>query len=204
MFYHVRGTLSLIGAGFAVVEAGGIGYKLTVSQNTAVSLSDADGKEVRLFTHLAVREDGLELFGFYTEAELTAFKLLISVSGVGPKVALAVLSVFTPDKLAYAISSEDVKSISRSPGVGNKTAARIVLELRDKVSDELPLAANADVILPSSKKAAPLSGVLQEAADALSVLGYNRTEVADALKKIPTDNMSVEQIITAALRHFSK
>ncbi len=205
MFYHIRGTVVLIEASMAVVEAGGVGYQLTVSQNTAVALSDFDRKEVRVFTHLAVREDGVELFGFYEKAELDAFRLLTSVSGVGPKAAMAILSLFTPDKLSYAIASEDTKAIARASGVGAKTAARIVLELHDKVSvGAAAVAAGATLSSVSGAQTAAVSGKLSEAQDALSVLGYSRTEIAGALREIKTDGMTVEQIITAALKRFSK
>ncbi len=203
MLYHIRGELILLEGGTAVIEANGVAYRMTVSQNTAVSAASHERKELRLFTHMAVREDGVELFGFYEKEELDAFRLLINVSGVGPKVALAVLSLFTPDRLAYAIAAEDAKSIARASGVGTKTAARIVLELRDKVSASLP---NSEGGITSGKSAVlpKNSEKLEEAADALSVLGYHRTEISDALRAVFTDDMTTEQIITAALKRFSK
>ncbi len=204
MLYHIRGELILLEGGTAVVEAGGVGYRMTVSQNTAVSAADHIHEEIRLFTYMAVREDGVELFGFYTKDELDTFKLLINVSGVGPKVALAVLSLFTPDRLAYAIASEDAKAIARASGVGAKTAARIVLELHDKVSASVPLPGGKDAPLG---KAAPMpksSQALQDAADALSVLGYKNAEISEAIRAVAEDGMTTEQIITAALKRFSK
>lgn len=205
MFYHVHGKLALCEANMAVVDCGGVGYQLTVSLSTATALSGKIGENVLLFTHLQVREDGVELFGFGSKEELSCFRLLISVSGVGPKAAMAILSQLSPDKLAYAICTEDVKAISRANGVGGKTAARVVLELKDKISKDqltgLPSAMDAAPAAAGST-AAP-SGKLGEAADALSVLGYTRAEITDALRGIDPQGKSVEQIITSALARFA-
>lgn len=205
MFYHVRGTLVVCESGFAVVECGGVGYQLTISLNTAERIGGKMNTEVRLFTHLAVREDGVELFGFSSREELSAFRLLIGVSGVGPKAATSILSQLSPDRFAYAVSSGDVKALSRANGIGAKTAARIILELKDKIAkdsmgaSDAPLSASASV---SSQKA--VGGKLSEAADALAVLGYSRAEVAEVLRSIDTASLSLEGIITAALRRFSE
>lgn len=203
MLYHVRGTLVLCESGLAVVECGGVGYALTISLNTAEKLASSVGTEARLFTHLQVREDGVELFGFGDKEELSAFRLLISVSGVGPKAAMSILSQLTPDRFAYAVCTEDAKALSRANGIGAKTAARIVLELKDKISkDQLTGASPA---IPST---APMpqakSGKLSEAADALAVLGYSRAEVTETLRHIDTQSLTLEQIITAALKYFSE
>ena len=205
MFYHVRGILVSKEPSLAVVECGGVGYALTVSQTTFDGLSDALSKEVRLYTHLAVREDGVELFGFLRKEELDAFRLLITVSGVGPKAAMAILSLFTPERLAIAVANEDARAIAKANGVGPKTAARIVLELKDKMAAEAPVLSGdgATLALADTPKEAA-SGILREASDALSVLGYHRTEIAEALRTIDTKNMSLEDIITAALRRFVK
>ncbi len=203
MFYHVRGELIALENGFAVVECGGVGYKATVSANTLAAISEKRGAEVRLFTHLAVREDGIELFGFASEDELSAFRLLTTVSGIGPKVALGVLSGMTPDRLFTAIVAEDVKALAKAPNVGKKTAARIILELKDK----LPVIGTALSFAASESQApvpAALSGTLADAADALSVLGYGRTEIHSAIAQIPTEGKTLEQIIAAALRQFAK
>lgn len=204
MLYHVKGELALTEGNLAVVDCSGVGYALTVSLNTAEKLSPMLGSEVFLFTHLQVREDGVELFGFSGREELSCFRLLIGVSGVGPKAAMSILSAMTPDRLAYAISTEDTKAISRAPGIGVKTAARVVLELKDKLSkDQL----SGDLASLRDKAPAPLptgGGKLSEAADALAVLGYSRAEVADALRTINTEGLSLEEIITAALRRFSQ
>jgi Holliday junction DNA helicase RuvA len=205
MFYHIAGKFVHKEENFAVIDCAGVGYRLTVSMNTADALGYADGERtVKLYTYLQVREDDIELFGFYTEDELAAFRLLISVSGVGPKAAMSILSLLTPEKLALAVASEDIKAISRANGVGAKTAARVVLELKDKfkgLSSVSPLS-----VAPSAGvgAAAPSGGKLGEALEALTVLGYGRAEVTEALRKLDTTSLSVEQIITAALKHFAK
>lgn len=207
MFYHIAGEFVHIDESFAVIDCGGVGYRLTVSRNTATALgTPGEGRRVKLFTSLQVREDDIELFGFADEAELAAFRLLISVSGVGPKAAMAILSLFNPDQLAIAVASEDTKAISRANGVGAKTAARVVLELKDKFG-AIPVTGKAGSIktaLGLTGGAAPSGGKLGEALDALSVLGYSRAEASEAMRHIDTAALSVEQIITAALKYFAK
>ena len=130
MYYSLRGNIIHLGPNIAVVECAGVGYKCQTTINTIKNLKV--NKEAKLYTHLNVREDAMELFGFYTEEELSAFKTLIGVSGVGPKVGLAILSVLSPQQISIAIASEDLKAITMAPGVGKKLAQRIVLELKDK------------------------------------------------------------------------
>ena len=204
MLYHVKGKLVLCEGSLAVVDCGGVGYALSVSYNTAEKLSPLLDREVLLFTHLQVREDGVELYGFGGREELSVFRLLISVSGVGPKAAMSILSTLTPDRFAYAVCTEDVKAISRAPGVGGKTAARIVLELKDKISKE-QMAGDLDSLKDTAPaRALPDSGKLSEAADALGVLGYSRSEVASVLREIDTVSLSLEDIIKVALRRISE
>lgn len=204
MFYHVKGELCLVEAGMAVVDCGGVGYQLTVSANTSGALSGKLGQTVKLLTYLAVREDGVELFGFLTKEELACFRLLISVSGVGPKAALAILSVMTPDKFSYAVCTEDAKALSRAPGIGNKTAARIVLELKDKISKDTVSGFGAGMDASPGGAPAPAGGALAEAVDALAVLGYSRAESLDALKHTAGKDMPLEAMITAALKYFAQ
>lgn len=208
MFYHIAGEYVHSEESFVVLDCGGVGYKLTVSRTTADALghpSHATGK-VKLYTDLQVREDGVELFGFYTEEELSAFRMLIAVSGVGPKAALSILSLFTPDALALAVAAEDVKAISRANGVGPKTAARVVLELRDKFKGlpSAPSAVHSGTAPGFGGGASASGGKLSEALEALTVLGYGRTEVMAALQKVDTATMTVEQMITSALKYFAK
>ena len=206
MFYHLQGELCLADATGAVVDCGGVGYQVTISANTANALSGSLGQKVKLFTYLAVREDGVELFGFRTREELSCFKLLITVSGVGPKAAMSILSTMTPDRFAYAVCTEDAKALSRAPGIGGKTAARIVLELKDKISKDQMAGDLASLKeLPTAK--APVggtSGKVKEAEDALGVLGYSRAEIASVLRDVDTATLSLEDIIKVALRRFSE
>lgn len=205
MFYYLDGELVLCDANAAVIDCGGVGYQLTVSMTTAESINGKTGEKCRLYTHLQVKEDGVELFGFATREELSAFRLLISVSGVGPKAAMSILSLLSPDRFAYAVATEDTKALSRAPGVGGKTAARIVLELKDKLSKD-QLTGSLSSMEGGKKASAPLpsGGKLGEAADALSVLGYSRAEINDVLRGIDVSGLSLEQIITASLRLFSE
>ncbi len=199
MFYYISGKLAHKSFGFAVIDAGGVGYKLTVSQNTYDKLP-LPGNPAKLFTYLAVREDGIELFGFSDETELSSFQMLITVSGVGPKAAMSILSLLTPEKFALAVCTEDTKAISKANGVGPKTAARIVLELKDKLIKEHGNEFSAVPEAVSSVKGAPARGKLTEALDALMVLGYQRAEASAVLKSLPTEQMTLEEIIRQALK----
>lgn len=207
MFYYLSGTLALAAPGLAVVDVGGVGYKLTISENTYAALprrglTDAAAPGVKLYTYMAVREDDIELFGFASEAELSSFRMLLGVSGVGPKAAMAILSILTPEKFALAVCMEDRKAIAKASGIGPKTAARIVLELKDKLQKQfaadaggLPDAEEAEFVAATGGKSK-----LAEAQDALLVLGYTRQEAVHVLKSIPVDQMSVEDIIKEALK----
>ena len=203
MLYHVRGELIYRDSSTAVVECGGVGYKTTVSLNTSESLVGKEGKSVRLFTHLAVREDGIELFGFFRKEEMEAFRLLTSVSGIGPKAAMAILSLFTPERLAVAIVSEDARAIAKANGVGPKSAARVVLELKDKMKERAEISSVDGTDTPSVSPVA-LSGATAEAADALAVLGYNRSEINTVLRSFDSSKMTTEEIIRTALGRFIK
>ena len=137
MFYYLNGNLEYRDANTCVIDCAGVGYKLTVSLPTSDSLVNKMNQRVKLYTYLAVREDGIELFGFGTNEERTCFNQLIGVSGVGPKAAMSILSTLTPDKFSLAVCTDDVKAISKAPGIGAKTAARVILELKDKVSKDM-------------------------------------------------------------------
>lgn len=208
MFYYISGTLSHLENGCAVIDAGGIGYRLTISGTTYDAMpANRSVKEppfVRLYTHLAVREDDIELFGFATLEELSTFKLLISVSGIGPKAAMSILTLLTPEKFALAVCTDDKKTIAKANGIGPKTAARIILELKDKLmkenagTDFTTVAQSADIPSTGGKKS-----TVSEAIDALLVLGYTRSEALSALKDIP-DTLSLEEIIRTALKKLMK
>ena len=207
MFYYISGKLAKLDGSFAVVDAGGVGFKMTISKSTYYRLSgNNEAPTVKLYTYMAVREDGTELFGFATEEELSAFKLLITVSGVGPKAAISILSTLTPEKLALAICTEDKKAISQANGIGAKTAARIILELKDKLKAEGMGDADDNSLssLGSDVGAAPdKSGKLSDAQDALTVLGYSRSEAARALATIDT-SLELDDIIRLALKKLMK
>lgn len=207
MLYHVYGELVLTEPGSAVIDCNGVGYKLTVSNTTLSSLPALNTeKKVKLLTHLQVREDGVELFGFYSHEELYAFKLLTSVSGVGPKAAMAILSLLTPEKFALAVTTEDAKSLSRASGVGAKTAARIVLELRDKIAKDFPSFADHSSGVKSSAGGGGFpesKATFSDAQDALLVLGYSRAEAINALRGLDSE-LPAEELIRAALTKLMK
>lgn len=198
MFYYIKGTLAYCDPNCAVIDAGGVGYKLTISQNTFSALPKL-GENAKLYSWLSVREDGVELFGFAKEDELSAFKLLIGVSGVGPKVALGVLSFLTPEKLALAVSSEDAKTLAKANGVGSKTAARIVLELKDKMVGGQISSDESNVPTVENK-----SGALADATEALTVLGYTRSDINAALRGVNLSGMSTEEIIRTAMKQLMR
>ena len=205
MFYYISGKLAVVEPLFAVIDAAGVGYKLTITQTTFGTLSHRTAinpdDDVRLYTYMAVREDGIELFGFFDETELSSFQMLITVSGVGPKAAMSILSLLSPEKFALAVCTEDTKAISKASGVGPKTAARIVLELKDKLIKEHGGEFSAAPELGSSAKGGtPARGKLTEALDALMVLGYQRAEATAVLKSMPVEQMTLEEIIRQALK----
>ncbi len=209
MFYYIEGKLAHLDYTFAVLDAQGVGYKMTITQTTYESmpphLSVSEAPTVRLYTYMAVREDGIELFGFASEAELEAFKLLITVSGVGPKAAIAILSVFSPEKLAITIMNEDTKAIAKANGIGAKTAARIILELKDKVSKSFSESAS---VPPSTGTVAHAmrsgSSNLSDAQSALLVLGYTKSEIVAALRGVDISNKQTDDIIRLALKNLSR
>ena len=198
MIYSLKGKLIVKELGFAVIECGGVGYGCKTSYNTIAALGET-GSEAMLYTHLYVREDAVELFGFATQQELSCFRLLISVSGVGPKAATSILSDVTPEKFAFLVASGDSKSFTRTKGIGAKTAQRIVLELKDKISSESisgSVSGDAAAFAPSS--AAPSDSV-SEALEALMVLGYTQGETAPILGKLDP-SMSTQDLIKETLR----
>lgn len=195
MIYSLNGILIHTAAGFAVIECGGVGFKCQTTANTLKKLPKV-GEKARLCTYLNVREDALDLFGFADARELACFKMLISVSGVGPKAALSILSEATPEKFALYVASGDAKSLTRAQGVGSKIAQRIVLELKDKVSSEQAALGFADVPVSAA-------GNTEEAVNALMVLGYSRSEASLAAAK-QDSSLSVEEIIRQSLRLLSK
>lgn len=198
MFYSITGNIIMTDASSVAVECGGVGFKCNTSINTLKKIGTV-GSRTTLYTYLAVREDALELFGFHDQQELDCFKLLIGISGVGPKAALAVLSEMTPDKLALAVSSGDAKSVTKAQGVGPKIAQRIVMELKGKLS----AVTSADDDGFDASAAIEASDNTAEAVSALQFLGYSRYEAAKAVSTLDK-NMSVEDMIKKALAVLSK
>ena len=203
MFYYISGKLALATPSIAVIDAGGIGYKLTISENTYSALPARHtnpSPDVKLFTYMAVREDDVELFGFHTESELNTFKMLLGVSGIGPKAAISILSLLTPEKFAIAVCTEDRKTIAKANGIGPKTAARVILELKDKLIKETDLTASGDdnVVIPAAQVQVS-GGKLRDAQDALLVLGYSKADIQRALSTIDTQSLEVSEIIKKAL-----
>lgn len=197
MFYSITGKVVAIEESFAAIECSGIAFQCMTTLNTLSKIAKT-GETVTLYTYLNVREDAMDLFGFYTQQELACFKQLISVSGVGPKAALAVLSQLSPDKLALCVASGDVKSITQAQGVGPKIAQRIVLELKDKLSKSLSSEdfSAAEAFAVSS---APTNSNLSEAVEALVMLGYSRSEAASAISKLD-NKLPAEELIRLALK----
>ena len=201
MFYYLNGPLVYCDPQTAVIDCGGVGYRLTISANTANALGGKMHLPTKLLTHLAVREDGVELFGFADQAELDSFRLLITVSGVGPKAAMSILSFMTPDRFRLAVCTEDTRALAKAPNIGSKTAARIILELRDKVADDV-LTPSASTSTTSAPVQAVKGGKLADAMEALMALGYDRSTAMNALKGIDTEKLSVNDIISKALKKF--
>lgn len=205
MFYYLSGKLAYLANGVAVIDCGGVGYKLSISGTTYDAMpanrSVSDPPTVKLYTHLAVREDEVELFGFMTQTELATFKLLLTVSGVGPKAALSILSSMTPEKFAIAVCTDDKKSIARANGIGPKTAARVILELKDKLMKDAESGFPAAAAV--SSPAAPRSA-MNEAVDALIVLGYSRAEAMNAIKDIDLSHTELQEIIRLALKKMMR
>lgn len=207
MFYYIAGKLAHLTPTTAVVDAGGVGYKMTISQNTFETLPRATGDLLpvtKLYTYMSVREDGVELYGFASEAELSSFKMLLGVSGVGPKAAISILSLLTPEKFALAVCTDDKKTIAKANGIGPKTAARIILELQDKLLKQAPPEQTQATISTAMTSSGTSKGKLSEAQDALSVLGYSRSEALNALQGIDVSTMEIEDIIRAALKKLMK
>lgn len=195
MFYYLNGKVAYTEPGFAVIDCNGVGYKLNVSTTTMSKLYEL-GQVVKLYTYMSIREDAVELFGFYTLEELDIFKLLITVASIGAKSALSILSSFTPKSLIKAISEGNTKLIATAQGIGKKTAERIVVDLRDKVSifeDDEGLDSN-DITTPAQVKG---SQGYNDALEALMSLGYQRKDALKALSGCTSD--SFEELMRYAL-----
>lgn len=200
MFYYVKGKVAHLAPNLAVIDCGGVGYACRTTSYTLSSLQV--GQEGMLYTHLNVREDAMELYGFATENERSCFQMLIGISGVGPKAALSILSATTPEGLATAIITGNEKALMVAQGIGKKIAQRIILELKDKLAKgQLPMAGESYggtgiTVIPQDKTS--------EATAALAVLGYQPVEITAALKGLDLENLALEEIIRQALRKMVK
>lgn len=195
MIYSVRGNLILMDAGYAVVECGGVGYRVQTSITTQKQLKL--NTETMLYTYMNVREDAMELYGFASKSELSTFKMLIGITGVGPKVALAILSELSSEQIAMCVSAGDSKTLTRASGVGPKLAQRIILELKDKIKavDTAGFEVSKGTVIADT-------GNVPKAVAALAVLGYSAADVTPILSKLDP-NMSVEAMIAATLRQMA-
>lgn len=200
MYSYIKGELVEILEDVIVVEAGQIGYNIHIP----VSMIDnftGTGQEVKIYTYLQVKEDDMQLYGFLTRDDLNIFKLLLGVNGIGPKGALAVLSVMTPDDLRFAVLGEDAKSIAKAPGIGNKTAQRVILELKDKIRLEDAFEAKTAHVAEGQSAT---SSVKNEAVQALTALGYSSSEALKAVSGVElTEDITVEEVLKEALKQMA-
>lgn len=202
MFYYLEGTVAELLPYLAVIDCGGVGYACKTTNNTLSHLKK--GQKGKVYTYLNVGEGVFDLYGFATQSELHTFRMLLGVSGVGPKAALAILSTGTPDALAMAIITGDEKTLTAAPGIGKKIAQRIILELKDKLAKE-----SAATGMDFSGSDTPVNAIsftnkASEAAQALAVLGYSSAEVAVALKGVDVENLPLEEIIRQSLKKMVK
>ena len=194
MFAYIKGSLEMKSSGYIVIDINGLGYKIFMSQNNIDSIGELHNI-IKVFTYVKVREDDISIFGFKTQEELKMFELLISVSGVGAKSALVMLSCIEPSDFAIAVISNDVKVLTNVPGIGNKSAQRIILELKDKLKEEQL----EEKLKDSSKKLKDNSENINEAISGLMVLGYSKKDIEKAFEHLDIDNLSIEDLIKKGL-----
>ncbi len=197
MIYSVTGNFVYSELGFVVIECGGVGYRCQTTTNTQKNLKL--NTKVTLYTHLNVREDAMELFGFYSQTELSTFRTLIGVSGVGPKMAISILSELSSEQVIMAVSASDVKALTRASGVGPKLAQRIILELKDKLKGF----ATSDITVETKGSVIADTGNISKAVGALAVLGYSAADVTPVLSKLDA-SLSVEELIAQTLRRMGR
>ena len=199
MYYSIKGTVLLVEANLVVIEAGGVGYQIHTSYPSARMVRP--GETAMLYTCLQVREDAMDLYGFATKQEKECFQLLIAISGVGPKAALAILSSVTPDQLALAVMAQDEKALTVAQGVGKKLAQRILLELKDKLSSGGTDVSSGGV--SAGAVTMPVAGSAKDdAIAALVQLGYSRSDAMNALQGVDTAGKSTDELIRAALKRL--
>ena len=204
MFSYIKGPLVEVWEGRIVVEAGGIGWNILVPLSVLDRLPRI-GEELKIYTSFQVREDAMTLYGFFNSQDRKMFNQLLGVNGIGPKAALGILSALQPDDLRMAILSEDAKAIARAPGIGPKTAKRVILDLKDRIrmEDVLPSAFGAEME-PAETAGSGMEGTGREAIEALVALGYSLTEASRAVRKIEiTEDMTVEAVLKASLKYLA-
>ena len=194
MFAYIKGSLEMKSSGYIVIDINGLGYKVFMSQNNIDTIGELHDI-IKVFTYVKVREDDISIFGFKTQEELKMFELLISVSGVGAKSALVMLSCIEPSDFAIAVISNDVKVLTKVPGIGNKSAQRIILELKDKLKAEQL----EEKLKDSSKRLKDNSENINEAISGLMVLGYSKKDIEKAFEHLDIDNLSIEDLIKKGL-----
>lgn len=199
MYAYMIGRVAELSEETLVLEVGHIGYNIRIPGSVAGSLPPV-GEEVKIYTYTSVREDALQLFGFLTKDDLDMYRQLIAVSGIGPKGGLALLSAMSADELRMAVLAQDAKTIARAPGIGNKTAQRIILELKDKVSLQEALAPKSPLSGANAGAAGTGSPARDEAVEALAALGYAASDALRAVKAVEQEDMDVEALLKAALR----
>ena len=209
MLAYIKGTLEMKMTGYIVIDVGGLGYKVFMSESAIDKLGNI-GENVKVHTYYKVREDDISIFGFNSLEELRMFELLISVSGIGAKTAIAMLDVCEPTEFALAIISEDVKTLTQIPGIGAKSAQRIILELKDKISKEQQVEAIKHEINSNEKttnkiqEAIENNAKISEAVAALQVLGYNKKEIEKAFEKLEKEQLTTEELIRKGLMFLGR
>ena len=198
MIAYIKGKLEVKTKDYIIIDVNGIGYKIFMSDT---SINELDkGKEVKIYTYMRVREDDISLYGFLNNEELVTFELLISVGGIGAKSAISILSNITPSKFALAVITNDINTLKKLPGIGAKTAQRIILELKDKMKTDNAIETEDTTI----KTAIKLDNKANDAIEALCVLGYTRKDVETVLGKIDTQSLTVEEIIKQGLKYLGR
>ncbi len=201
MYYYLSGTVAHVEPYLAVIDCGGVGYACRTTSYTLSQIKKGD--KAKLYTYLSIREDAVDLYGFATNEELKLFQQLISVSGVGPKAALSILSSSTPANLALSIITGDEKALTCAQGVGKKIAQRVILELKDKLAKGQTISAAGESVSGPAVTIIPQNKA-SEAAAALAVLGYSQAEISQALKGVDVESLTLEQIIRQALKNAMK
>lgn len=202
MITYIRGILEGMEEDKVIVDVGGVGYGIYMA-GTAMGRLPALGKEVKIHTHLHVKEDLMQLYGFLTRDELRVFRLLIGVSGIGPKGGLGILAQLTPDELRFAVMSKDIKAISAAPGIGKKTAEKLIVELKDKLKIEDVLEHQVEAANGAAEDTVNAQGLQADAVQALTALGYGSTEALQAVRKVEMDeSTTVEDLLKGALKYL--